>query len=88
MGPLQVLEVSFSDTVLTPGRSVTISAIADSLDVAGVRQEIDVDYAWTFDAGEPLEASGSEVVWTAPDADQLVRVTLVVTGTVDAEAGT
>ena len=68
---LQITGVSYTNTVVLPGETISMSAT--------VNLEDDVTWSWTSDAGEFTAADASETSWTAPGVEQLVAVTLTVT---------
>ena len=68
---LQVVGVTYSQTVVLPGETITMAATASL--------EEGVSFSWAADAGEFVDAAAASVQWTAPGVEQLVAVTVTVT---------
>jgi hypothetical protein len=70
--PLRITEVHFEQTVVAPGQTITISAVLTG--------EFDGSptIEWAVDAGELSSTNTLETTWTAPETNQLVAISLLV----------
>ena len=68
--PLEITQVSFTHTVVLPGETITMAAV-----VAGPGEP---SFEWTAEAGEFASPTQASTDWTAPETEQLVKVTLTV----------
>ena len=68
---LLITQVSFTNTVVLPGETITMAVEVTGSD--------DPDYAWTAEAGALTTPGQAATDWTAPEAEQLVAVAIVVT---------
>ena len=68
--PLEITEVSFTHTVVLPGETITMAAVAQGPGTPS--------FEWTAEAGEFATPTEASTGWTAPETEQLVKVTLVV----------
>ncbi len=68
--PLRIVQMTFSNTVVLPGETISMSATVEGAD--------SVTYEWQADAGELSAASSASTEWTAPELEQLVAVRLLV----------
>jgi len=69
--PLEITQVSFTHTVVLPGETITMAA-----EVAGPESP---SFEWTAETGEFSASTAATTDWTAPETEQLVKVTLTVT---------
>ena len=69
--PLRIVQVSFTNTVILPGETISMAAIVEGSD--------SVSYRWEADAGEFSSPAAESTDWAAPGLEQLVAVTLSVT---------
>jgi len=69
--PLRIVQVSFTNTVVIPGETITMGVVVEGSDV--------VTYQWQVDAGELSAPTAASTDWTAPGLEQLVAITLNVT---------
>jgi hypothetical protein len=70
--PLQISLVTFTHTVVLPGETITMAITVDN--AVG-----DAHFEWAADAGEFATPGQAETEWTAPDVEQLVAVSVIVT---------
>ncbi len=75
--PLNIDQLSFSQTVVLPGETIDISATATG------GEGVDISYAWTAEAGELADGSSAATTWTAPEVAQLVKITITVTDSLE-----
>ena len=68
--PVEITEVSFTHTVVLPGETITMAAVAEGPGTPS--------FEWTAEAGEFTTPTEASTEWTAPGTEQLVKVTLVV----------
>ncbi len=70
---LRVVQVSFTNTVVNAGETITLSAVVEGTDSPS--------YVWSAEAGEFATPAEVGTDWTAPETEQLVQVTLTVSDT-------
>ena len=70
--PLRISAVHFEQTVVAPGQTIAISAVVTG-EIEG-----DASVTWSVDAGELSSTDTLETTWTAPETNQLVAITLLV----------
>ena len=69
--PLEITQVSFSQVVVLPGETITMSVTT-----AGPESP---SFEWTADAGELAVPAAATTEWIAPGTEQLVAVSVTVT---------
>ena len=69
--PLRIVQVSFTNTVILPGETISIAVTVEGSD--------EVDYQWQADAGEFTASTASATDWTAPELEQLVAISVSAT---------
>jgi len=68
---LRIVQVSFTNTVILPGETISIAVTVEGSD--------SVTYQWQADAGVFSADTAASTDWTAPELEQLVAITLAVT---------
>ncbi|MBM3204216.1 hypothetical protein FJZ55_09985, partial [Candidatus Woesearchaeota archaeon] len=78
--PIQITEVSYSQTIVLPGETISIAATATGAD--------SLSYAWSTenDVGTFGDPSAAGTTWTAPLQEQLVELRLLVTASEERSA--
>ena len=72
---LRIVQVQFSDTVVLPGETITMSALTDG--------DEDIAWLWEAEAGDLSSPDSAETQWTAPGAEQLVAISVTATSESD-----